>query len=133
MTNLPVYRGNIAPNSEDFSTLKFSVPKSVSLRVFCHRSTAQVAYWHSQKKKNKKTLHWEKFCNMHGTFKRVFGILVNWRISVGILTRIARYPYQNTCWNVTIYLDLNNLLKCVVYVAKLFSVGILSKKNSFKL
>ena len=33
--------------------------------------------------------------------KRVIGILVNWHISTGILTRIASYPRQNT------------LLKCV--------------------
>ena len=35
-------------------------------------------------------LHWAKFCNINNTFKRVVGILVNWRISTGVLTRIAR-------------------------------------------
>ena len=32
--------------------------------------------------------HWEKFCNINDTLKRVTGILVNGHISTGILTRI---------------------------------------------
>ena len=32
----------------------------------------------------------EKFCNINDVYKRVFKNLVNWHISMGILTRIAR-------------------------------------------
>ena len=46
--------------------------------------------------------YWEKF-TINNTFNRVIEILVNWHISTGILTRIARYPRQNICLNVSIY------------------------------
>ena len=36
------------------------------------------------------TLHSEKFSDTNDTFKQVFGILVNWLISTGILTKIAQ-------------------------------------------
>ena len=48
-------------------------------------------------------------------------MLVNLRISTGILTRIASYYRQNTRWNVSIYYDPNVPLKSVVYVTKNFS------------
>ena len=35
-------------------------------------------------------LHWAKLTNVNNTFERVIGILVNWHISPGILTRLAR-------------------------------------------
>ena len=36
-------------------------------------------------------LHWEKFCQINDTFKRVIGILINWHIPTGSLMRIASY------------------------------------------
>ena len=55
-----------------------------------------------------KVVHWENFCKINDTFKRVIGILVNWHIPTGILTRIARamlvkmpfemYQFANTHW-----------------------------------
>ena len=42
-------------------------------------------------------LHWwEKCSNMNDILKRVIGVLVNLRISIGDSTRIASYLHQNT-------------------------------------
>ena len=41
------------------------------------------------------TQHWQKFCNINDTFLWVLGILVNWHISTGILTKIARATRVN--------------------------------------
>ena len=64
----------------------------------------------------------DKFKQIDDTFKRVIGILVNLHISTDILTRMARYPRQNTCLNVSVYYDFNDPLKRVVYVAEFFPV-----------
>ena len=48
---------------------------------------------HRARVTGKVTLHWKKFCNMNDTLKRVIGILVNWHVSTGIMTRIASYQF----------------------------------------
>ena len=63
-----------------------------------------------------------KFCNINDTLKRVIGIPVNWHVWTGILTRLARYPRQNTCWNLLINYDPRDSLQRAVYVAKLFAL-----------
>ena len=43
----------------------------------------------------KKKMHTQKNCtNMNDTFKRVVEILLNWHISIGILSKTTRYPHQ---------------------------------------
>ena len=67
-------------------------------------------------------LHWEKFRDVNNAFKRCIGILVDEHNSTGILTSITRYPRQNTCWNISIYYDPDDSLKCFVHVAEYFSM-----------
>ena len=67
-------------------------------------------------------LHWEKFNKLNDTFKQVIEILVDWHFSTDILTTMAHYLCQNTCWNVSVYWDSNDSLKNVAYVAEFFSV-----------
>ena len=43
-------------------------------------------------------------------FEANHGIPVNWNVSTGILTRIVRYPRQNTCLNVSLYWHPNDSL-----------------------
>ena len=51
------------------------------------------------------------------------GTLLNWHISTGILTRIARaIIVKIRCWNVSIHWDSKDSLKSVVYAAEFFSV-----------
>ena len=69
------------------------------------------------------TLYWGKFCNKNNTLKRAIGMPVNWHISTGILTKIARYPRQNVCLNVSIYWHLNDTLQSVIAVAEFFLVN----------
>ena len=70
-------------------------------------------------------LLWETFCNRNDALKRVIAISVNWLISTDILTRTARYHFQNICWNRSVYgipmtrfkasFMLQNLPQCIVY------------------
>ena len=57
-----------------------------------------------------------------------FGILVNWHISMGILTRLASYPRKNACWKISIYYYLNCSLKRLVYVAGFFTGNFMPEK-----
>ena len=57
----------------------------------------------------KKNVSGKKNSNINDTLKQIIGILVNW---------------QNTCWNVSIYKDPNDLLYNVIYVAEFVSVQV---------
>ena len=59
----------------------------------------------------------EKFCNINeDVFKRVIGILLNWHLSTGILSKLSLWKYPLECVNLLGY--TNYSLKLVAYVAK---------------
>ena len=65
--------------------------------------------------------HWEKL-NKNDSFKQVIGIKVNWRISTGILKRIARASIVKIPVEIRQFFLTNILFKSVVFVAECFSV-----------
>ena len=64
---------------------------------------------------------WEKFCNINDVLKRVIGTLVNWHISVGILTKTACYYWNSNPGKLTYfsrYFDEDSLLFSLKYLLK---------------
>ena len=78
---------------------------SFSWFLLCHNLVSRRLY------------HWETFTNINDNFKRVIGILVNWHIVTGNLTRIARAI----------------LVKIPVWMCQFTKILITRLKESFKL
>ena len=59
-------------------------------------------------------IHKKKICNKNDTFKQVIGILANWHISTGILTRIARYHFISWIFTTDIFHTWTRILKTTI-------------------